>query len=313
MSSIPLNLAKERITALEALQSQFSVEKQVQYFAGRGLLPMMAVQNHAATATIALHGGLLLDYAIQGDESAILWSSGFASLSENKAIRGGVPICWPWFGAHDSDAKKPAHGFARNYLWSVKSVRAISEDKTEIVLALPMNEATYQLWPHRAKLQLTITIGHPLEVTLTTHNVDDHPIEIGEAFHTYFAVSDIDKIAIHGLSQTEYLDKVNGGERKKQEGAITFQGEVDRVYLNTAQTCTIEDSFYKRRVHIEKRGSQSSVVWNPWDDKAARLGDMGYQDYRKMVCVEVANAVENKVTISPDQHHELGMSIRVEK
>ena len=148
-------------------------------------------------------------------------------------------------------------------------------------------------------------VGAKLTVSLTTSNQGDAPVEIGEALHTYLRIGDIGDIAITGLEGCAYLDKVDGAQRKTQAGAITCTGEVDRVYVNTAAACVIEDARLQRRVRIEKTGSASTVVWTPWAEKADKMGDFGPDGWRRMVCVESANAAENVVTVAPGQSHTL--------
>jgi D-hexose-6-phosphate mutarotase len=137
-------------------------------------------------------------------------------------------------------------------------------------------------------------------------------VVIGEALHTYFHIGDIAAVRVRGLEGCDYLDKVDGGARKQQRGAIRFTGETDRVYVNTAAECVIEDERLRRRIHVAKSGSQATVVWTPWVEKADKMGDFGPDGWRGMVCVESANAAENTLTLKPGGTHTLAVEYRVE-
>ena len=168
------------------------------------------------------------------------------------------------------------------------------------------------MWSHTSTLECHITVGATLEIDLVTRNTSAAPISIGQALHTYFEVSDIREVAISGLEGCPYIDKVDGGSRKQQIGAVTFNGETDRIYLHSTADCVIQDSGQRRRIRISKRGSHSTVVWNPWIEKAAKMGDLGDDGYLRMVCVESANAADDVVIIPAGGEHRLWVSYAVE-
>jgi len=220
-------------------------------------------------------------------------------------------VCWPWFGPHGSEASFPGHGFARTVPWAVERTEALA-DATRIVLALQQGDATRAQWPHASSAQLVVTVGRELSCDLITRNLGDAPFVLGEALHTYFAVSDIRNAPIRGLEGCAYWDKAAGGVDGRQEGAIVIGGEVDRVYLDTAADCAIDDAGWRRRIRIRKEGSRSTVVWNPWAEKAEKMGDFGPEGYLGMVCVESGNALGNVVTIPPGGEHTLRVVYSVE-
>jgi glucose-6-phosphate 1-epimerase len=243
----------------------------------------------------------------------VVWLSRFAKFAPGKSIRGGVPVCWPWFGPHATDPALPAHGFARTVPWEVTATRELDNGATEIALALVETEQTRAMWPHRADASLRVTVGAALDIALTTQNRDDRELVIGEALHTYFQIGDIADIRIRGLEGCEYLDKAGGGSaRRRQDGPVVFSAETDRIYLNTEAECVIEDARLKRRIRVAKSGSRSTVVWNPWTAKADKMGDFGPDGWRRMVCVESANAAENVVTIAPGAEQCLRVRYAVE-
>lgn len=311
MTALNLQTLKERLATLETLNDDFAIAHYLEFKAGRDGIPVAEINNDHAVATISLQGGHLMTFRPR-DHDPVLWLSNFAPMDKNKPIRGGIPICWPWFGPHATDKKKPAHGFARTNLWKVIKTTRIDNGVTQIALELVPPPDLRTLWPSATQLQLIVTVGSQLKVELLTHNTSSEPITIGEALHTYFQVGDVREMAIHGLDNCEYIDKMDNSLRKQQQGAVTIQNQTDRVYLNTTADCIIEDSRLKRRLRIAKQNSHSTVIWNPWEGQAAQLGDCGYQGYLNMICVEVANAADNVVTVKPGEKHHLQMTVSVE-
>ncbi|TCV86338.1 D-hexose-6-phosphate mutarotase [Sulfurirhabdus autotrophica] len=289
---------------LNALNQRFSISGQLVFKEGPGGLIVAEIANAHAEAVIALQGAHVMTYQPRGQEP-VLWLSKFAKFAPGKSIRGGVPVCWPWFGPHPSEASYPAHGYARTVMWDVLETAAVNEGDTQIKFGLAETETTRAQWPHASPVLLIVTIGKALSVELVTSNNGSTPLVIGEALHTYFNISDVADMAILGLEKTDYLDKVADFASKHQEGAIQIESEVDRVYLNTEADCLIEDRGFKRRIRIAKKGSRSTVVWNPWTEKADKMGDFGPEGHREMVCVETANALENVVTLAPGERHSM--------
>jgi D-hexose-6-phosphate mutarotase len=197
-------------------------------------------------------------------------------------------------------------------MWEVTGAGVGPGDTTRLRLSLSDSATTRELWPHAFQLDLVVTVGPRLEVELIAHNPGDQPYVCGGALHTYFGVGDVTRIAIQGLDGCDYLDKVESFQRKTQQGPITISGETDRIYLDTTSACTIDDPSLKRRVQITKAGSRTTVVWNPWSEKARQLADFGDEEYRDMVCVETANADQDVVTVAPGGEHRLSAVIGVD-
>lgn len=311
MNLLNITALKECITTLQDLNDQFGIANCVEFKVGRDGIAIAEMTNQQATATISLQGGLIMSFC-PTNQAQVLWLSSFAPLDKNKPVRGGVPICWPWFGPHDTDKTKPGHGVARTASWKVVKTAQLADGATQIVLELIPTAATQALWAHETQLQLAVTVGHTLTAELITHNLGTESVVIGEAFHTYFHVGDVSKIAIKGLENCEYLDKMDNSQRKQQTGAITINSQTDRVYFNTTADCVIVDPSLKRQIRIAKQGSQSTVLWNPWETQSSQLGDVGHQGYLKMVCVETANALDNVVTVKAGETHRLITMISVE-
>ena len=270
------------------------------------------MNNDSAAARVFLHGAQVTDYAPVGSEP-ILFLSAISRYEANKAIRGGVPVSWPWFADHPTDASKPAHGFARITEWTVKKTRPVSDGETSITLGLADSEATRELWDYSFELELDISIGSALDLVLTMKNTGDKPFSITSAFHGYYNISAIQDIAISGLEDAGYIDKVDGFKVKKQNGPIRISDETDRIYLHTDTECIIVDPGFNRNIRVRKSGSSSTVVWNPWKEKAESMSDLGDDDYLRFVCVEAANAGDDIVHIPPGGEHMLGLNVVTEK
>lgn len=270
-------------------------------------------------AELSLQGGHVYAWRVHGQAQPVLWLSRDARFMSGKAIRGGIPVCWPWFGPPDAAAGAgaglPAHGFARTATWQVQGSNVDAEGTVWLTLKLPQAAMlkAKAMWPHAADLTLSIGLGPSLRLQLTTHNAGTEVFVLGEALHTYFNISDIAAVTVTGLDGCNYWDTVGTVEKKVQQGAIHFAAETDRVYIDTEATCVIEDPEFKRRISIAKRGSHSTVVWNPWTAKAARMGDLGQPDgWRGMLCVESANAWDNRLTLQPGATHTLEVAYTVE-
>jgi D-hexose-6-phosphate mutarotase len=296
--------------------ARFVIPGQLGFRTGAGGLTYVDIDNHGGRATICLQGAHVVSYRPKSQSEPVVWVSDAAKFAAGKSIRGGVPVCWPWFGPHASEASYPAHGFARTVDWTVVASRKRNDSRTEITLQMLDNEQTRTQWPNPTRLTLTISVGARLEVALATTNLGDAPLQIGEALHTYFHISDIGEVTVTGLEGCTFHDKVENFARRKQSGAIGFKGEVDRVYVDTPADCVIEDPGLKRRIRIAKTGSQSTVVWTPWVEKAEKMGDMGKgksgAGWREMVCVESANAMDNVVTVAPGETHTMAVTYSVE-
>ncbi len=257
------------------------------------------VVNDAAQAKVALQGAHLFHYA-RHHEAPILWVSNASAFATGDAIRGGVPICWPWFGM-PADAMLPQHGFARTALWTFIGSKETPE-VTELTFCLKSSAETLAMWPYRFELIYRMTIGSELTLELTTANCDSKAFTISQALHTYFSVSHISNIHVNGLDTKPYWNALTNTECL-QEGSITVNQEVDRVYRDVSNPVVLVDT--KRTVTITNTGSASVVVWNPWIHKCARMRAMEPTGYKTMVCIESANARDDARTIKPAQTHTL--------
>jgi D-hexose-6-phosphate mutarotase len=295
---------------------------------GSGGLVFVDVANRHASASVCLQGAQLIHWQPHDQIHPVLWLSAGARYEPGKAIRGGIPVCWPWFGAAVAGcaqpaAAGPAHGFARTQTWQFDAAQNLADGATRLCLRLADNAQTRQLWPAAFDLALRITVGASLELELTSRNTGSATVLITEALHTYFQVGDIEAVAVHGLAGARFVDSValaaagagaapdaDRTHAYAHDGAVRFAGELDRVY-DTPGDCRIDDPVLGRSLHIAKSGSASTVVWNPWQAKAERLGDIVPGGWRQMVCVESGNAGANTVRLAAGASHCLTTRYRI--
>jgi len=266
--------------------------------------PYIEIQNSSANAKIAIQGAHIFEYARVGEEG-ILWLSEISDFEQGKAIRGGVPICWPWFGFNE-DKNLPQHGFARVYMWEFISADEASEDKTTLLFRLTNNEQTLKIWNYKFELELKVTISKELKMELKTTNMDESAFKISQALHTYFSVSHISEAIIKGLDKKPYLDALTW-QKEIQEDDIHFKEEVDRVYQEVDTNIVLIDK--NRELHVKNTNSTSTVIWNPWIEKTLRMTYMKEDAYKYFVCIESANAFDDARVIEPNKSHTLSAKI----
>ncbi|MEH6564256.1 MAG: D-hexose-6-phosphate mutarotase [Halopseudomonas sp.] len=257
------------------------------------------IQHPAVEARIALEGAHLLQ-CVPAGQRPLLWVSPDDPQLPGKALRGGIPLCWPWFGG---DRPTGAHGIARRLLWQLT---AATEDEQGVYLRfdLPPERIAEALPDEPWQVHVEYRLNSAIDVRLTTTNAGQQPMRLTQALHTYLPVSDIHRVRISGLDQAAYIDAVDGWKQKSQTGDIDFTGELDRIYHGHAASVRLHDSRYP--VVVERRGSESVVVWNPWQAKSLRLSEFPAEGYLGMLCIEAANAGPDARQIQPGQSHTLG-------
>jgi len=280
--------------------------------AGNGGMPRARVSGARADAQVYLQGGHVTRWQPQGAEP-MLFLSRRAVYAPGKAIRGGVPLIFPWFGPHATDRRAPMHGFARSRPWRLVTSGPGADGAVVLELALEDDEATRAAWPSAFSLRYRVSVGDVLELALEVVNTSPAPFTFEAALHTYLAVGDIHAVAITGLGDTPYIDKVDAMTRKRHGAEpLRLTGETDRVFLGTRARCVVADRALGRRLIVDKTGSATTVVWNPWSAKAAEIADLEPDDWRRMVCVETANAADDAVTLAPGARHVMSATIRAE-
>lgn len=268
----------------------------------------LALANDAGIATVYHQGAHVASWT-PSRQDPVLFVSRQAQFVEGKAIRGGVPICFPWFGPGRSGDRTPAHGYARTTPW-----RLISSDDAVAVFAISeddFSEEARAAFPYRFACEYTVTVGSTLTLELATTNTGDRPFELEEALHTYLAVGDLRSVSVDGLDGVDYVDKVTGEDSVRQDGPVTFHGETDRVY-RSGEPLVVSDPVLGRKLHITMSGAANTVVWNPWTQKAKDMGDFADDEWTQMLCIEGANALDDFVTVAPGQTHRISYTIQVE-
>ena len=294
-----------------SLNKRFGAAGRIAIRAGNGGLPVVAMAGPHGACEVSLYGGHVLSYRPLG-QSPVLFTSSKAVYEIGRPIRGGIPVCWPWFGPHPKDKNKPAHGFARLMPWTLLAAEYNSH-LTEIRLALVDSEQTRALWPHSFHLTLRIVLDTTLRIELISRSRDKEPVVISEALHTYLQVRDVTKVEVLGLEKTSYYDSLTGKEVTPHKAApIRITGETDRVYHDAGDETAVDDAGLGRRIVLAKRGSHSTVVWNPWIEKSKRLGDFDPAEYPQMICVETANARQDAFTLPPGEDRVMELIIRSE-
>jgi len=297
--------------SLSELRTQFAQIEGVHFAERTSGLPEIHIENRFCEAVVSLQGGQVLSYTQKADGRDLLFCSKKAYFESGKGIKGGAPICWPWFGEHPDGLG--AHGFARKTLWQADQITTDDCGVTEVTLSTCTTPETEQYWPYQAKLSTNIRLGKWLSISLCTTNLGPEPLPLTQAIHTYFQVADIKAVKVSGLESHAYYDKVQDfalTPASKRE--ITFAGELDRIYQGTAQPITILDQSLKRKIAITSEGSDSTIVWNPWVEKSIAMADFGDDEFHHMLCVETANAADDARQIEPGASHTLAVNYRLE-
>lgn len=274
----------------------------------------------ARITTPACHGELYLQGAHvtawqpAGSQPALFMSEKSA-FAPGKAIRGGIPIIFPWFGTRtatedDPRTDGPSHGFARTQPWKL-DFGAYAADEMHLSLSLEPTDLSRSLGYDHFLLAYQITFGRELRLRLSVANDGEKPMRVEEALHTYLHVGDVQQARLHGLFETEYLDKTENFARKTQtDPVLTFNGPTDRPYLNTTSPIVVDDPVFGRRITVTKANSNTTVVWNPWANHG--LSDMSDDGWSHMLCVESANAAENALHLQPSAAHVMETTISIE-
>lgn len=238
----------------------------------------------------------------------MLWMSECSQFADGSPIRGGIPICWPWFGPHPCDASLPAHGVARLRAWTPLEASVLQDGRARLRLGFTPESNECCAVPHGLRLEYTVTVGKTLTVELDTLNEGSTPAAFENALHAYFALEDAKSTRVTGLEGAVYLDKMDGMATKVQSGAIAFQGETDRVYLHPDGQTGLEEA--GRSLKISQHGAANTVVWNPWINKSKAMPDFGDEEWMKMCCVEAANCLRERRMLLPGNRHRTCMELR---
>lgn len=279
---------------------------------GPGGLPLLHITNRHATVEIFFEGGQVSGYGPAGHRD-LLFMSRQVQIEQGGPLRGGIPLCGPWFGSGPQGNRAPHHGFFRHAVWELTAA-AEQGDVTVVELTLPASALKgvpgAEGWPADARVDYRVRVGGALTTELTV-TAGSTTLDLELALHTYLAVADVRRVELSGLDGTPYLDRLDGQTRHQANGPVRFTGETDRVYHSTG-TCTLLDPLLRRRITIAKSGSPDTVVWNPWTTTAAALPHLAPDEWPLLLCVETALVGENHLILEPGRSHTLAARISAE-
>ena len=292
--------------AIDILNKRFGAPGRIAFRSGAAGLPVLAMVNPYGSCEVSLYGGHVLDYRPIG-HVPVFFMSKKSCFEPGKPIRGGIPVCWPWFGPAD-DKTLPMHGFARITQWDLLATE-YSADVTEARLSLTDTEATRRLWPYAFELTLRVWLDQSLNLALTTVNRDTRPFTVKQAFHPYFSLRQIMDVTVAGLDRAPFRDLLTN-QAGTQAGLLNIRAETDRVYTPPAPQCVLHDPGIGRALALAYAGAKRLVVWNPWINKSRAMPDFGDDEYMRMICLEPANTDGDEVTLEPGARHTLSMAIQ---
>jgi glucose-6-phosphate 1-epimerase len=285
------------------LNRRFAIPGIAQIIPGHGGLPKVQITAPTSTGEIYLHGAHVTSWRPSAAEE-VLFLSSKSRYQEGAAIRGGVPICFPWFGNKSDDPKAPAHGFVRTKSWQLDAI-AQEGGAVVVTMSTASDETTKSWWPADFRLLYRATFGPKLTLELSLTNTGSSPLRFEEALHSYLQVGDCQQASLQGLSGVHYIDKTDSSRVKDQQGDITITSETDRVYLNTHHPIDLPDPILHRHIRVEKLHSLATVIWNPWLQKAQSFSDLGPNEWKQMICIETCNVAEFAVIVAPGQQHKM--------
>lgn len=288
------------------LNQRFGAPGRIAFRAGEADLPVVALANRFGSCEVSLYGGHVLSYRPTG-HGPVLFLSKCSLYEPGKPIRGGIPLCWPWFGPA-KEAGLPMHGFARIVQWDLRATEYTS-DVTELRLSLSDSELTRRYWPFAFELSLRVWLDQRLNLELTTVNRDSSPFTITQAFHPYLRVRNIMDVTVHGLDQASFTNTLTS-QSGTHEGPLLIRAETDHVFTPVKPECALHDASLGRALAMTFSGTSQMVVWNPWIAKARAMADFGDDEYTSMLCLEPANATGSAVTLAPGERHTLALALQ---
>jgi glucose-6-phosphate 1-epimerase len=297
---------------IDELEDKFSIEGEVGFAELENDLIFLTVSNRYADVDICLYGAQVTSFRPH-DSMEVLWLSPDSYFEVGKAIRGGIPVCFPWFGPHKTDSEMPQHGFARLMYWDVISTATLPTDETLIRLQLCSSDETKAYWPYDFCAELSVLVGHKLAVTLKVTNTSDVQFEYTCALHSYFGLSAIENLSIVGLEGITYYNQQTGEKEIQEESVLQIQEPVTRHYLDTETPVYIYDSIFRRHIKVDKSGSKVTTVWNPGEETCSQIGDLPDDAWETFVCVEAVNAFDFPIYLAPGEFYETSAMIDMEE
>jgi glucose-6-phosphate 1-epimerase len=293
----------------EELDRRFGIAGRAQVLADHGGLPKVRVTAPQSSGEMHLQGAQVTSWKPAGAEEVIFLSR-HARWEEGKAIRGGIPICFPWFRAKAGDPHAPAHGVVRTKVWVLESLQH-NADGVTVSMSTESDPDTRRLWPADFRVLQRVTFGKELKLEFTVSNTGASPFRFEEALHTYYRVGDVRKVRIHGLDGAAYLDNTDSNKEKRQKADVVISAPTDSAYVNTQSTLQVLDPVLNRQIQIAKQNSSTTVIWNPWAEGARALSDLGEDEWQEMLCAEASNILGNAVELAPKEDHTITVTMGV--
>jgi glucose-6-phosphate 1-epimerase len=295
--------------AIFDLDKRFGIAGAARIVPGNGDLSKVEVSVPGGKGEMYLHGAHVTSWIPKGT-AEVLYVSPNSIWKDGHAIRGGVPISFPWFADRTGDPAAPAHGFVRTKAWQVQSIEKAGDDVI-VHMFTESDETTRKWWPAHFRIVCRATFGTKLTIELIVSNSGGSPLSFEEALHAYFHVEDAETALVHGLDATDFIDKTDRHIVKRQNGDVRLTSATDSVYLNTQQELVLFDPTLKRRISIQKENSLCTVVWNPWAEKSRSMSDLGPERWKEFICIETSNVAPNSVRLDPGQKHTMAALIQV--
>ena len=294
---------------VQELDRRFGIAERAQILADEGVFPKVRITAPQCSGEMHLHGAQVTSWKPAGAEE-VTFLSQHARWEEGKAIRGGIPICFPWFRGKADDPRAPAHGVVRTRIWTLESVEQ-NADGVTVSMSMESDSDTRKWWPADFQLLYRVTFGRELRLEFTVSNTGTAPFRFEEALHAYYKVGDVRSARIRGLDGSTYLDNTDSNEEKKQIGDIVISSATDSAYLNSQNDLQLLDPVLNRSIHIAKQNSHSTVVWNPWTEGTRTLSDLGEDEWPHMLCAEASNILQNAVELAPNQDYKMTVTMTV--
>lgn len=294
--------------SIDDLDDQFSIEGELGFMETDGDLIAISICNKFADAEICLYGAHVTQFLPHGSFD-VLWMSTDSYFEEGKPIRGGIPLCFPWFGPNATDANLPPHGFARLMYWEVIETASLETGETRVRLQLCSSEETKKIWPHDFRAELNVLVGNTLEVGLTITNTGSETIDYSAALHSYLNISGLENIKIEGLEGTMYHSGFGNELLTQNDQFLEINQEENRRYINTDSDCVLIDQAFSQAIRVSKKGSNVTVVWNPGAETAAKMDDMPDDGYETFVCIEAVNFYNDTIHLAPGEKYTTATTI----
>lgn len=299
------------ILDIDELDEKFSIEGEVGFAELEENMAFITVSNKYADADICLYGAHITNFKPH-KTMPVLWMSPDSKFQEESPIRGGIPVCFPWFGPHKTESSKPQHGFGRLMYWNVLETVSLPTGETMVRLQLCSSAETKIFWNHDFCAEMTVTVGKTLTATLKVTNTSSTPFEYSCALHSYYYVSSIEEIAIDGLLNTKYYNQLEPGDFIQDTPLLEIKKAETRHYYNTETDCIIIDTLFNRRIRVAKSGSKITTVWNPGEETCRKIDDMPDDAFHNFVCIEAVNAFNDVIKLAPGETHETSVIIGID-